>query len=245
MKYDFFEYFSPNAKKNQLEGILSDYYSFKIHPESFHLHFSKSQSIRADEPPVKTKSGVYVKIASSDPDLPGWSVVYLNGSGVFSIGVIQLEEFPKGVRIRFVITYKKTRSILENIAEEILSRWKSFGFTISQFDLEYFMTEGDRSKLTGMSDWRKRRASLFKQIKVRNPEYSKSDVATYSKDRAFEEIRKNLIAEYPYSDEKQIDDEVLRIFKKDYSHGKDEFSESDVKNDYKAMGWKWIDSRSI
>ena len=152
MKYDFIEYFSPDAKINKLEGILDDYYSFEKHPQPFYLDFSKTKFIRSDKPAIKDENGVLLEIGRTDKSIPGWSINYFSGDSMFCIGVIQCEEFPKGVRIRFVITYNKLRSNLENISREILTKWKALGFSIELFDLEDFVKMGESNDLKGMSD---------------------------------------------------------------------------------------------
>lgn len=228
-----------------LDRILKDYYSLEMHPQTFYIYKSNTIFIKPDKPGISDKNGSVIVIRQSDSSLSGWAIDHESGGSIFCIGVIQFDEFPKGVRIRFVITYNKLRSNLENIAREIITRWKALGISIEPFDLEDFVKKGESNDLKGMSDWRKRRALLFKEIKVQNPDYTKSEVAVNAKDKAFDIILNNLIDEQSQLTGKKLDDEVLRIFKHDYSHGKDEFSDTDVKNDYKAMRWNWIGSRSI
>ena len=95
----------------------------------------------------------------------------------------------------------------------------------------------------GMSDWRKRRAKLFKRVKDNDPRLTYRDVAKEATIMAYDEIESQWTEDNPGLKAEEKYAEVNAIFWRDYGHGKDEFSRDDVRNDFNVMEWDWLDTR--
>ena len=96
-----------------------------------------------------------------------------------------------------------------------------------------------------MSEWRKRRAYLFKEVKNGDKSLTYQQVADGAKEVALERIEKQLGEDFPALTGEMLIMKRLDIFKRDYSHKKDEFSDTDVINDFRDMPWKWTPSSEI
>jgi hypothetical protein len=244
MEYQKIEYYSPGGSITKFEGLLIDYYSEKNHPTPFYIEQQMMQAFHIDEPVIKSKLGIGVPILAMD-QLSGWTITGIEESAHGSLSVIQFEKFPKFIRIRFVILQSKKSAYVEQIAKEIVTKWLLLGYSVLPFDLENEEElKSIPSKHEGMSDWRKRRAYLFKETKDKNPLLSKDKVAIKSWEIAQLRIKIEIHKRYPPPSDDQFDEivkaELIELYGRDTA-----FTEDDVRNDYRVMDWDWADSRKI
>jgi hypothetical protein len=144
--------------------------------------------------------------------------------------------------------YGKSRLIINipESSEDIFLQW--WEFLRDEIERQKGLALGKRGKepsVKSMKPWRERRANLFRKVKDDNPSLTYDEVAVKATDKAMSEIGKQVSAIYPSREEAFIDAETNRIFREEWANHKGEFIKEDVKNDYKAMGWEWEDSRKI
>ena len=97
----------------------------------------------------------------------------------------------------------------------------------------------------GMSEWRERRAYLFKEVKDKNPRLTYDQVAAEATDMVHNEIEEQIRKTNPGMDNEKLEYMVLEKFKNEYNNGRKEFSGDDVDNDFDVKEWTWIDSRKF
>lgn len=114
-----------------------------------------------------------------------------------------------------------------------------------EVDAELSVNDFGVRRKRGMSEWRIRRANLFKRIKDANPILSANEVADKATRITYDEICNQLMESNSELNTKIEDEKSVEIFENEYNHGKQEYFEDDVRNDYNTMGWKWRDSRKL
>jgi len=116
----------------------------------------------------------------------------------------------------------------------------------SRRELEEDFDDSTQQKyLRGPSEWRIRRANLFKKLKDQDSSLSQKELADKATDVAFIELRKILKEEFPDLNSPELEVTLTERFKAEFCPTKDHFSDDDVGNDYDTMGWEWKDSRKL
>ena len=158
----------------------------------------------------------------------------------YKICLITKYSIPKGFIVKFRCMVSEDELLVKRIVEIILGKAKLLGFnpviiTNSQIDITQARPK--------MRQWRMHRANLFKEIKDQHPSFSMAAVADRATEIAYERIRAQIDKENPNISPHQIEQKTQKKFIDQYSSSKESFSAEDVRNDYRAMGWTWEDSR--
>ncbi len=110
---------------------------------------------------------------------------------------------------------------------------------------DQILAKRDNQEKRNIESWHLDRAYLFKSIKDLHPGYTYNSVASDATDVVLERIERQIREENPSFDARKIISLVNEKFQSDYHNYKGSFSDEDVRNDYKKMGWKWLDPRKI
>jgi hypothetical protein len=241
---EFIEYFSPNVKISDLEIILRDYYSHHARSESVFVSHDNSFDYITDTQPGKIGSVVIAQIPINPLNIVYIMNVLIEGSKT-TVGIIEFRRVANKVRVRFTIF----REIYKELIYDFISDFSTLSSKIccpliKVEDLDSYALGDVYKTKRGMSEWRLRRANLFKELKDKEPSLSRPKLAKKATEVAYKRIQRKLEEDQQLVGER-LEKEVIREFKKLYSHEKDEFTEEDVKNDYRDMRWKWDNSRTI
>jgi hypothetical protein len=242
---ELIEYFLPNCKIDDLEVLLRDYCSQSERPESIFVSYVQGYAYTPDQKPRKVGSAKAIEIFRIY-SAPALTINVLIEGIKSTIGIIEFTRLTNRARIRFTIFHERyIDQILEFISEfgELSAK---IGCPLIKIDEVDINRSEDRSAITRkMSRWRVLRANLFKELKEKHPDYSQMKLADYATITAKERIRKEIENNHPTLGQNSIKMKVDEEFRERYGHGKDSFNVDDVKNDYKAMGWEWNNSRNI
>jgi hypothetical protein len=133
--------------------------------------------------------------------------------------------------------------LVEQIANEIIDRFKFLGYAIiSSSQKETQVENTGNLRQSRKSRQREKRAFFLKNLKDKRPRLSKADLARIGNREAKEQIKTDIMEQYPDIPKTEIDVVVLEKFLEEY--GK-EFTLDDVKNDWKDNHWHWVNSRSV
>ena len=158
----------------------------------------------------------------------------------------RINHFKRKLKFPKNIDYEKEleNPELEARRQELLAELKRRLPPIEEYEDDVSISSDPKGK-AGMSDWRKRRAYLFKEVKNGDKSLTYQQVADRAKVVAFERIEKQLGEDFPTLTGEMLIMKRLDIFKRDYGHRKDEFYDTDVINDFRDMEWTWTDARKL
>jgi hypothetical protein len=126
----------------------------------------------------------------------------------------------------------------------IYEQMRILGFDIIEEDDQFENWSRHSVTKKGMTEWRKRRANLFNNIKGKDKSLTYEEVAIKATDQVKGDIDAKLREDHHEWKEEKIIAETVRIFQDEWANKSKQFSIDDVKNDFKIMGWKWEDARS-
>lgn len=190
-----------------------------------------------------------IERTSGDNNDPFFWVVDIDRVGTKSYHMVLLWDSKRNLRtLSFIkvqgIPNGKSRLVV-NISEKYSPWWDLLRNEIErQRGLSIDKSAGS-PRVRKMKPWRERRANIFKVIKDEVPESGYKEVATKATIQAMNLIKQDLPLHNIGRSPQTEDEKIMVIFREEWSHGKDSFSEEDVRNDFKANGWAWDSSKKI
>lgn len=102
-----------------------------------------------------------------------------------------------------------------------------------------FVEHTEKIRTRGTREWRTRRINIFLQLKEQNPNYSQTDLALEATKSAKNKIKEQLKQSSNGLSERELESLVETEFAENWGNGKFEFTQDDVRNDFRMIGKPW------